>query len=88
MINQWLVIAAGVAAAFGLAALVVAAVARSTRRNVIALRWARSGLILAGALMFLTYFADGDGMSLAGGLMLVIFGASVTAIGRRADPAT
>jgi len=87
MINQWLVIVAGIAAAVGVGTLVVAAMARTSRRNLIALRWGRSALILAGVLVFLGYFADGDLMNLAGGLMLVLFGAGVTAIRRRPDAA-
>lgn len=87
MIDQWLVISAGVAAAAGVGAFVVAAMARTSGRSLIALRWGRSALILAGVLMVLGYFADGDAMSLAGGLMLVLFGAGVTAIGRRPDAA-
>lgn len=86
MIETGLTIAAGVAALVGIGAIVLATTARSERGNQIALRCAQAGLSLAGVLMFLSYFAAGEAMSLFGGLMLLVFGTGMTAIGRRSRP--
>lgn len=81
-----LAIAVGVLALVGLVAIVVAATARTARRNSTALRTAQVSLTLAGALLIISYFVNGDAMGLFGGLMLIVFGTGMTAVRRRSDP--
>ena len=86
MIQFSLVIAVGVLALVGLIAIVVAATAHTARRNRAALRTAQISLTLAGALLMISYFVNGDAAGLFGGLMLIVFGTGMTAIRRRSDP--
>ena len=86
MIQFTLAIAVGALALVGLIAIVVAATARTARRNSAALRAAQVSLTLAGALLIISYFVNGDATGLFGGLMLIVFGTGMTAVRRRSDP--
>lgn len=83
MIVQFLTIAAGLGAAAGLAGVVIAASIRSPERSRRALLIGQVCLVLAGVLLMVTFFTAGDGTSLAGGLMLILCGTGVTAVGRK-----
>ncbi|KPF73577.1 hypothetical protein IP78_14740 [Brevundimonas sp. AAP58] len=83
MIELGLVIAAGVAALIGLCAIPFAAFAPDESSHHRRLRVAQAGLALSGMLIVLSYFAYGAEYGLTGGLLLLLFGTGMTAVGRR-----
>lgn len=86
MVQFALAFVTGGLALIGLFAIVLAATARSARRNRAALRTAQVSLALAGVFLIIGYFIDGEATGLFGGLLLIVFGTGMTAIRGRSDP--